>query len=66
MRWLDKVYRKVSERFHAELAGKHGLKPEEIEICKAIAAEDPAQTITLSPVTRDGLKKEEIRSEGAS
>jgi RNA polymerase sigma-70 factor (ECF subfamily) len=66
MRWLDKVYRKVHERFQAELAGKHGLKPEEIEICKAIAAEDPAQTINLSPVTRDGLKKEEIRSEGAS
>lgn len=66
MRWLDKVYRKVSERFHAELAGKHGLKPEEIEICKAIAAEDPAQTITLSPVTGGGPKKEEIRSEGAS
>jgi len=66
MRWLDKVYRKVHERFHAELAGKHGLKPEEIEICKAIAAEDPAQTINLSPVTRGGLKKEEIRSEGAS
>jgi len=66
MRWLDKVYRKVHDRFQAELAGKHGLKPEEIEICKAIAAEDPAQTINLSPVTRDGLKKEEIRSEGAS
>lgn len=64
MRWLDKVYRKVSERFHAELAGKHGLKPEEIEICKAIAAEDPAHSITISPVS--GLKKEEIRSEGAS
>lgn len=49
MRWLDKVYGKISERFHAELAGKHGLKPEEIEICRAIAAEDPAQTITISP-----------------
>ena len=60
MRWLDKVYRKVSERFHAELAGKHGLKPEEIEICKAIAAEDPAHSITLSPLSGGGLKKEEI------
>ena len=66
MRWLDKVYRKVSDRFHAELAGKHGLKPEEIEICKAIAAEDPAHTITISPVTGNVLKKEGIRSEGAS
>lgn len=65
MRWLDKVYRKVSDRFHAELAGKHGLKPEEIEICKVIAAEDPAQTINISPVT-GVLTKEESRSEGAS
>lgn len=66
MRWLDKVYQKVSDRFHAELAGKHGLKPEEIEICKAIAAEDPAQTIKISPVS-DGLhSKEEARIEGAS
>jgi len=66
MRWLDKVYRKVSDRFHAELASKHGLKPEEIEICKAIAAEDPAQTITVSPVTESVMKKEEIQIEGAS
>ena len=48
MRWLDKVYKKILDRFKAELAGKYGLKPEEIEICKAIAAEDPAQTINLS------------------
>ena len=66
MRWLDKVYRKVSDRFHAELASRHGLKPEEIEICKAIAAEDPAQTITISPVAESVLKKEEIQIEGAS
>src|SRR6267154_3624458 len=25
MRWLEKVYQKVSDRFHAELADKHGL-----------------------------------------
>ena len=66
MRWLDKVYRKVSDRFHAELASKHGLKPEEIEICKAIAAEDPAQTITISPVAESVLTKEEIQIKGAS
>jgi len=65
MRWLDKVYQKISERFHAELATKHGLKPEEIEICRAIAAEDPAQTITISPVGDSG-KKDEARVEGAS
>jgi len=66
MRWLDKVYRKVSDRFHAELASKHGLKPEEIEICKAIAAEDPAQTIKISPVAESVLTKEEIQIKGAS
>ena len=59
MRWLDKVYRKVSEHFHAELAGRHGLKPEEIEICKAIAAEDPAQTIAFSPVSKSVSQKDE-------
>lgn len=48
MRWLDKVYKKILDRFKADLASKHGLKPEEIEICKAIAAEDPAQSINLS------------------
>lgn len=57
MRWLDKVYKKIADRFHAELAAKHGLKPEEIEICKAIAAEDPAQTISImSP--KDGARAE--------
>jgi RNA polymerase sigma-70 factor len=66
MRWLDKVYLKVSERFHAELAGKHGLKPEEIEICKAIAAEDPAQTIKISPIAEGLRTNEDVRVEGAS
>ncbi|HMH42446.1 MAG TPA: sigma-70 family RNA polymerase sigma factor [Pyrinomonadaceae bacterium] len=58
MRWLERVYRKVADRFHAELAGRHGLKPEEIAICKSIAAEDAAQTITISTV-REGLKKKD-------
>ncbi|MGZ8847575.1 MAG: hypothetical protein ACXW3C_14025, partial [Pyrinomonadaceae bacterium] len=66
MRWLDKVYLKISERFHAELAGKHGLKPEEIEICKAIAAEDPAQTIKISPITEGLRTNEDVRAESAS
>lgn len=62
MRWLDKVYQKISDRFHAELAGKHGLKPEEIEICKTMAAEDPAQTISImAPRKQNG-----VRSEGTS
>jgi len=60
MRWLDKVYRKVSDHFHAELAGKHGLKPEEIEICKAIAAEDPAQAIAFRPVNERVSKKDKV------
>ncbi len=62
MRWLEKVYRKVSERFHSELAGKHGLKLEEIEICKSIAAEDPPQGLELANLDRS---KEGI-AEGAS
>jgi RNA polymerase sigma-70 factor len=64
MRWLDRVYRKVSERFHAELAGKHGLKPEEIEICKRIAVEDPAQTIKISS-GKEGSRKDRVSVEGA-
>lgn len=48
MRWLEKIYKKVLEGFKAELASKHGLKPEEIEICQAIAVEDPAQSINIS------------------
>ena len=47
MRWLEKVYQKVSTRFYAELADKHGLNAAEIEICKGLAAEDPAQGVRL-------------------
>jgi hypothetical protein len=65
MRWLERVYRKISERFHAELAGKYGLKPEEIAICKSIAAEDPARTITISS-PQEGAKKDRVSIEGAS
>jgi RNA polymerase sigma-70 factor (ECF subfamily) len=55
MRWLEKVYQKVSVHFHAELANKHGLNPAEIEICKTIAAEDPAGGLRLNarPTTMD-------------
>jgi transposase len=70
MRWLEKVYKKVSDRFHAELANKHGLNPAEIEICKAIATEDPAQDVRLNGRVTDseGLNTEEAewrRVEGA-
>jgi RNA polymerase sigma-70 factor len=40
MRWLEKAYEKVSEKFVAELGSKHGLTAEEIEICMSIATED--------------------------
>jgi RNA polymerase sigma-70 factor len=70
MRWLEKVYRKVSDRFHAELKDKHGLNAAEIEICKSIATEDPAQAIRLDRGgTTENFNKEEIenrRAEGAS
>ena len=71
MRWLEKVYKKVSDHFHAELANKHGLNPAEIEICKAIATEDPAQSVRLDSCVTDseGFNTEEAegqRVEGAS
>ena len=53
MRWLERVYRKVSNRFHAELVDKHGLNAAEIEICKAIATEDPAQGVRFNPRATD-------------
>jgi RNA polymerase sigma-70 factor len=56
MRWLDKVYKKILDRFKSELAGKHGLKPEEIEICRAIAAEDPAQSINISTSSKSATE----------
>ena len=61
MRWLEKVYQKVSDRFHAELTDKHGLNAAEIEICRAIATEDPAQGVTLDRVRapNENLNKEE-------
>ena len=49
MRWLEKVYRKILERFHTELKNNHGLNAAEIEICMAIATEDLGQSLNLSP-----------------
>ena len=71
MRWLEKVYQKVSDRFDAELTDKHGLNAAEIEICKAIATEDPAQGVRLGrvPAPNENLNKEEAgkpQAEGAS
>lgn len=42
MRWLDKTYKAVLERFCQELAGKHGMKEREIDICLELATRDLA------------------------
>lgn len=47
MRWLEKAYRKVLDRFHAELGDKHGLSAAEIEICRGIATEDLGHDVSL-------------------
>ncbi len=59
MRWLEKVYRKVSDRFRDELARTHGLNAAEIEICESIAAEDVAQSfrIDAGSATKSNLGK---------
>src|SRR5258707_13690219 len=71
MRWLEKVYKKVSDHFHAELANKHGLNPAEIEICKAIATEDPGQGVRFEACVTESEGSnaeaaERRRVEGAS
>ena len=66
MRWLEKVYRKVSDRFHAELANKHGLNAAEIEICKAIATQDPAQDVSLDRVSARDENPNKEKAEGTS
>jgi RNA polymerase sigma-70 factor len=48
MRWLEKVYRKVSDRFHSELKNKYGLNSAEIDICLHIATEDCGQGVGLN------------------
>lgn len=40
MRWLEKVYEKVLDRFRRELEEKGGLSADEIEICLEMATED--------------------------
>jgi RNA polymerase sigma-70 factor (ECF subfamily) len=42
MRWLEKVYGKVLERFRAELEEQGGLSAAEIELCVGMATEDLA------------------------
>jgi RNA polymerase sigma-70 factor len=58
MRWLERVYQKVSDGFHAELSSKHGLNAAEIEICRAIATEDRAEGVRLDRGARgDGVNQ---------
>ena len=54
MRWLEKAYQKVSQRFSAELGKKHGLSAEEIDICMSIATEDLGQGINLKAAIATG------------
>ena len=65
MRWLEKAYRKVLDRFHAELGDKHGLSPAEIEICRGIATEDLGQGVSLDARRAKGgsLTKGEPKSQ---
>ena len=42
MRWLEKCYARVLETFKNELASKHDMKSEEIEICMDLAMRDLA------------------------
>lgn len=42
MRWLEKVYGKILERFRAQLRDKDGLTEEEVELCVEMATEDLA------------------------
>ncbi|HVG39767.1 MAG TPA: hypothetical protein VM870_10790 [Pyrinomonadaceae bacterium] len=42
MRWLEKVYGKVSARFRSRLVEEGALRAEEIELCMDIASEDLA------------------------
>jgi RNA polymerase sigma-70 factor len=62
MRWLDKIYKKISDGFRSELRNKHGLKPAEIEICVAIATEDLGQSVALDSRR---LKNESFREREA-
>lgn len=65
MRWLEKAYRKVLDRFHAELGNKHGLSAAEIELCRGIATEDLGQNVSLdSGRAQDRtFNKEEAKSQ---
>jgi RNA polymerase sigma-70 factor (ECF subfamily) len=60
MRWLEKVYSKVLDRFRSELEEKGGLSAEEIDICIEMATEDLASEDVrrhLTDVPAENLSK---------
>lgn len=60
MRWLEKVYSKVLDRFRTQLVEKDGLTPAEIEMCVEMATEDLASEDVrrhLMDVPADNLSK---------
>jgi RNA polymerase sigma-70 factor (ECF subfamily) len=42
MRWLEKSYKMILERFREELVRTHGLQPAEVDICMELATRDLA------------------------
>ena len=44
MRWLNKCYGKISQRFQSELQADHGLSQKEIESCIELAMEELTET----------------------
>ncbi|HYY59630.1 MAG TPA: sigma-70 family RNA polymerase sigma factor [Pyrinomonadaceae bacterium] len=60
MRWLEKVYAKVLDRFRTELEKKGGLSPAEIDVCIGLATEDLAPEDVrrhLKTESKEGLSK---------
>ena len=67
MRWLEKAYEKVAERFRTELGGKHGLSAEEIDICMSIATEDLGHGVNLKSMTSGETSFKKVKTaEGTS
>lgn len=50
MRWLERCYGLILQRFKTELADVHGLTAQEIDICKGLAADDMAGSDLYSDV----------------
>ena len=67
MRWLEKAYEKVAQRFRSELGSKHGLSAQEIEICMSIATEDLGHGVNLRSMTSGETSLTKVKTaEGTS